>query len=57
MNVLVIRLNLTELYERLFYGRFEWCMCVCVCVCVCEEMETSRIQVFPKQTRRHRTSG
>ncbi len=27
-NVLVIRFNLSELYERLFYGRFEWCMCV-----------------------------
>ncbi len=28
VNVLVIRFNLSELYERLFYGRFEWCMCV-----------------------------
>ncbi len=28
VNVLVIRFDLSELYERLFYGRFEWCMCV-----------------------------
>ncbi len=34
VNVLVIRFNLSELYERLFNGQFEWCVCVCVCVCV-----------------------
>ncbi len=28
VNVLVIRFNLSELYERLFYGKFEWCVCV-----------------------------
>ncbi len=28
VNVLVIRFNLSELYEILFYGRFECCMCV-----------------------------
>ncbi len=27
------------------------------CVCVCEEFETSKIQVFLKQTGRRRTSG
>ncbi len=31
VNVLEIRFNLSELYERLFYGRFEWCMCVRNC--------------------------
>ncbi len=30
VNALVIRFNLSELYERLFYRRFEWCMCMCV---------------------------
>ncbi len=50
-NVLVIRFNLSELYERLFYGRFEWCSYVC------EELEASRIRVFLKQTQCHRTSG
>ncbi len=28
VNVLVIHFNLSELYERLFYIRFKWCMCV-----------------------------
>ncbi len=28
VNVLVICLNLSKLYEGLFYGRFEWCVCV-----------------------------
>jgi len=27
-NVLVIRLNLSEHYERQFYRNFEWCVCV-----------------------------
>jgi len=28
VNVLIICFNLSELYEILFYERFEWCMCV-----------------------------
>ncbi len=46
VNVLLNRFNLSELYERLFYGGFEWC--------VYEELKASRIRVFLKQTPRHR---